>query len=125
MLPLEYNFEINSWLSCAWEFRQHQLFLIPGNSPMGLRLPLKSLPEMVTAQRQKEVERSPFETLENLPNYHPEFKDDVIQAKNLDKIPEEWLFPKELQENEEEEKEDEFFVVKKKSIHWSLSYTTM
>jgi uncharacterized protein (DUF2126 family)/biotin operon repressor len=114
VLPLEYNFEVNSWLSCAWEFRQKQLFLIPGNSPMGLRLPLKSLPEMVAAQRQKEVERSPFETLENLPNYRPEFKDEVITAKNLDKIPEEWLFPKEIEETKEEEKEGEFFVVKKK-----------
>ncbi len=32
------------WMSGFWPFRSHRLFLIPGDSPMGLRLPLESLP---------------------------------------------------------------------------------
>ena len=32
------------WLSGYWPFRSHRLFLIPGDSPIGLRLPLDSLP---------------------------------------------------------------------------------
>ena len=32
------------WLSGFWPFRSHRLFLIPGDSPIGLRLPLESLP---------------------------------------------------------------------------------
>jgi uncharacterized protein (DUF2126 family) len=32
-----------TWLSDAWTFRRGQLYLIPGDGPMGLRLPLKSL----------------------------------------------------------------------------------
>jgi len=109
VLPLEWNFDTNSWLSCAWEFRQKQLFLIPGNSPMGLRLPLESLPYMVPIQRKHEVERSPFESLDSLPDYHT--PNQTSKAKSLDEIPKEWLFPKEIQE-EEDEKES-FFVVKK------------
>ncbi len=32
------------WMSGHWPFRSHRLFLIPGDSPIGLRLPLDSLP---------------------------------------------------------------------------------
>ena len=32
------------WTSGFWPFRSHRLFLIPGDSPIGLRLPLESLP---------------------------------------------------------------------------------
>ena len=111
-LPLEWNFDTDSWLSCAWEFRQKQMLLIPGNSPMGLRLPLKSLPYMVPAQRQQEVDRSPFESLGNLPDYHAQIKQQQqSESKTIDDAPKEWLFPKE--QAEETEKEEGFFVVKK------------
>ncbi|WMI64648.1 transglutaminase family protein [Aestuariibaculum sp. YM273] len=33
----------NEWYTCNWAFRRQHLFLIPGNSPIGLRLPLDSL----------------------------------------------------------------------------------
>jgi hypothetical protein len=36
-------------------------FLIPGNSPVGLRLPLNSLPAISKFQREEPLERSPFE----------------------------------------------------------------
>jgi uncharacterized protein (DUF2126 family)/transglutaminase-like putative cysteine protease len=32
-----------AWRTDTWEFRRENLFLIPGDSPVGLRLPLKSL----------------------------------------------------------------------------------
>src|SRR5579864_1399376 len=32
------------WVSGAWFFRDERMFLIPGDSPMGYRLPLESLP---------------------------------------------------------------------------------
>ncbi|MBU2938538.1 transglutaminase family protein [Lacinutrix sp. C3R15] len=43
LLPL--NFTQGKWFTSAWTFRRQHLFLTPGNSPMGLRLPLNSLME--------------------------------------------------------------------------------
>ena len=39
------------WASAAWIFRQERMYLIPGDSPMGLRLPLDSLPWSAPADR--------------------------------------------------------------------------
>ena len=35
----------DNWITNTWEFRGKHLFLTPGNSPIGLRLPLESLPK--------------------------------------------------------------------------------
>ncbi|CAA6809216.1 MAG: Large protein containing transglutaminase-like domain [uncultured Sulfurovum sp.] len=43
VLPL--NYHNNAWISSGWAFRRSQLFLIPGDSPLGLRLPMESLVE--------------------------------------------------------------------------------
>lgn len=40
VLPLQYG----SWKSGPWPFRGEHMFLLPGDSPAGLRLPLESLP---------------------------------------------------------------------------------
>ena len=40
VLPLQYG----SWKSGPWPFRGGRMFLLPGDSPAGLRLPLESLP---------------------------------------------------------------------------------
>ncbi len=42
-LPLAFNVVTQQWQSCLWRFRQHALYLLPGNSAMGYRLPLASL----------------------------------------------------------------------------------
>ena len=43
LLPL--NKTEGKWFTSEWSFRRQHLFLTPGNSPMGLRLPLSSLLE--------------------------------------------------------------------------------
>ncbi len=43
VLPLEYNTFANQWNSAKWTFRRGRLYLIPGDSPIGYRLPLNSL----------------------------------------------------------------------------------
>lgn len=46
-LPLKYKEQVNDeghWISSNWPFRGEHMFLIPGDSPMGLRLPMESLP---------------------------------------------------------------------------------
>src|SRR5688572_14670570 len=70
VIPIEWNYSNNRWLSCKWEFRNNRLLLIPGNSPLGLRLPLKSLPFTSKSKTQRQVERSPFEELPQLSRLH-------------------------------------------------------
>ncbi|MDD5274421.1 MAG: transglutaminase family protein, partial [Methylovulum sp.] len=43
-LPLKWNWYAQTWQSGPWDFRRGNMFLIPGNSPMGMRMPLNSLP---------------------------------------------------------------------------------
>ncbi len=43
VLPLEYDVLEQKWVSHPWTFRRGRMFLIPGDSPMGFRLPLDSI----------------------------------------------------------------------------------
>jgi uncharacterized protein (DUF2126 family)/transglutaminase-like putative cysteine protease len=70
VIPMEWNFWNNRWLSCKWQLRNDHLILIPGNSPVGLRLPLKSLPYVSPSRMPKEVDRSTFDVLPALEDYH-------------------------------------------------------
>ena len=76
VLPLQWNYNNSSWQSCSWQMNREQIFLIPGNSPMGLRLPLNSLPALAKAKERPKVERSLFEEVENLGNF-----DDAISER--------------------------------------------
>ena len=51
-LPIAWDWAQNTWISGAWEFRRSRLHLIPGDSPMGLRLPLASLPWVAQEARE-------------------------------------------------------------------------
>ena len=44
VMPLKYQLWQSRWMSSQWKLRSQALMLIPGDSPMGLRLPLESLP---------------------------------------------------------------------------------
>jgi uncharacterized protein (DUF2126 family)/transglutaminase-like putative cysteine protease len=76
VLPLQWNYWNNKWLSCKWRFNREHLYLIPGNSPIGLRLPLDSLPVVAKAKLPQRVERSLFEELPELEHFH-----DTISAR--------------------------------------------
>ena len=69
VVPLKWNHKTNAWMSCLWEFRRKHVFLIPGNSPAGLRLPLESLPEVSKEKQEPPIERSTFEDLSALGEY--------------------------------------------------------
>jgi transglutaminase-like putative cysteine protease len=58
LLPLHWSYQRNAWSSSAWEFRRGEMFLAPGDSAMGLRLPLNSLPWIAFEDRDHEHERS-------------------------------------------------------------------
>ncbi|MGC4034553.1 MAG: transglutaminase family protein [Chitinophagaceae bacterium] len=70
VLPLQWNFWNNKWLSCKWKFSRDHLFLIPGNSPIGLRLPLDSLPVITTSKKEVEEDQSLFDELPELDAFH-------------------------------------------------------
>ncbi|MES1216274.1 MAG: transglutaminase family protein [Bacteroidota bacterium] len=70
VLPLKWNHWNNKWKSCRWILNREQLFLVPGNSPIGLRLPLDSLPAVAKNKEPEKVERSLFENLPELEHYH-------------------------------------------------------
>jgi len=54
------------WKSSPWPFRNKYMFLTPGDSPMGLRLPLDSLPWTAPDDMEFDAERDPFEERESL-----------------------------------------------------------
>ncbi|HEX7636873.1 MAG TPA: transglutaminase family protein [Burkholderiaceae bacterium] len=48
------------WVTGPWHFREERLYLIPGDSPMGWRLPLDSLPWAKPSEASAPAERDPF-----------------------------------------------------------------
>jgi uncharacterized protein (DUF2126 family)/transglutaminase-like putative cysteine protease len=77
VLPLEWSFNRSSWKSAKWRMKRDQIFLIPGNSPIGLRLPLEALAKIAAEYVPHEVERSLFEDVPVLQNDYSE----IIKAR--------------------------------------------
>jgi uncharacterized protein (DUF2126 family)/transglutaminase-like putative cysteine protease len=97
-LPIQWDYNTQSWVSCKWVFRRKNCFLIPGNSPIGLRLPLDSLPVVAQIKRESAIERSTFESLPDLQNYT-----DVVASRH-GTISEDYKLPeakKSIEENSE------------------------
>lgn len=67
VLPLRYRADGQGWESGKWFFRDDILFLIPGDSPIGFRLPLESLPWADPASIPAEFEADPFAPRSELP----------------------------------------------------------
>jgi uncharacterized protein (DUF2126 family)/transglutaminase-like putative cysteine protease len=59
------------WRSSPWFFRSEHLFLLPGDSPMGYRLPLDSLPWVAEDDREPLSGPDPFEARPPLPPSRP------------------------------------------------------
>ncbi|MBK6613181.1 DUF2126 domain-containing protein [Ottowia sp.] len=56
------------WLSGKWWFRDDRLYLVPGDSPMGWRLPLNSLPWVADKDHPQLHETDPFAENKPLPS---------------------------------------------------------
>lgn len=68
------------WTSGPWPFRSERLFLLPGDSPLGLRLPLDSLPTLDPADPRTLYAVDPFDDRPLLPGY-AELRQGAAQAR--------------------------------------------
>lgn len=75
VIPLKWNYDSNSWQSCIWLMNREQIFVIPGNSPIGLRLPLDALPAVAKDKQPQKVERSLFEEVPELGDFNQTISD--------------------------------------------------
>ncbi|MBE2295017.1 MAG: transglutaminase family protein [Phycisphaerales bacterium] len=73
-LPIRWNYtpEGGHWASGPWPLRREHLYLIPGDSPMGYRLPLSALPWVKETERDIPHPQSLFEFRTALPDAHSE-----------------------------------------------------
>ena len=102
VLPIQWAYPKNGWISCKWQFRGENMFLIPGNSQMGHRLPLDSLPVMPESKKPIPIDRSPFEEILNLGDFHKSVEE---RSKTIPDytIPDELLNPKVYDFSKEDE----------------------
>nr|AHG53048.1 COG4196 Uncharacterized protein conserved in bacteria [uncultured bacterium B3TF_MPn1] len=82
VLPLAWAFKSNRWQSCQWEFRRERCYLVPGDSPIGYRLPLDSISWVPIDQREQHAETSLFEKRHSLQNNF-EFYEDINPQENF------------------------------------------
>ena len=78
-LPLRWTLVDDTWESCTWNFRAGRMFLTPGDSPIGLRLPLESVQSVPPEERESVYERDPLEPREE--------SLDVLEQRNLQSTP--------------------------------------
>ncbi len=64
VLPLQAvdtgNLAVSAWETGRWFLREERMYLMPGDSPMGWRLPLDSLPWSAPTDRLHMIEQDPF-----------------------------------------------------------------
>jgi len=58
------------WESSPWPLRREQLYLVAGDSPLGYRLPIASLPEVLPEELDPEFDRDPFDPRADLHDAH-------------------------------------------------------
>jgi uncharacterized protein (DUF2126 family) len=59
------------WMSSPWPLRREKVFLIEGDSPLGYRLPLASLPEVLPEEEDPSIAPDPFERRDALGKRRP------------------------------------------------------
>ncbi len=66
-LPLRWSESRGQWRSTEWKFRRAQMFLVPGGSAMGMRMPLDSLVWTDEDKKLIVAEKCPLEPVKPLP----------------------------------------------------------
>ncbi len=81
-LPLRWENRIDGWQSSPWRFRRGVMMLTPGDSPMGLRMPLDSLPWLPEGEKEQIVEQDPFDERTAMPDYSETVPQKIIPTRN-------------------------------------------
>ncbi len=58
------------WRTSAWPVRREQVYLLAGDSPLGFRLPIASLPELLPEEVEPDFDRDPFDARSALHDAH-------------------------------------------------------
>ena len=69
VLPVSWDWNKQSWHSCTWTFRRGHMHLVPGDSAMGMRLPLEVIHWSPLDKREQHQPMSLFEEARALPYY--------------------------------------------------------
>jgi uncharacterized protein (DUF2126 family)/transglutaminase-like putative cysteine protease len=84
VLPIQrWNAADTRWRSERWKLRRGNLFLTPGDSPLGLRLPIASLPHIPEEDFPYIVEQDPMEPREALPVYDETSVAEAVPAQQV------------------------------------------
>lgn len=78
VLPLGWG--TTRWITCRWEFRRGRLFLAPGTSPVGLRLPLDSLMRKPHVELEQSFEPDLFAAHPALGEYHTHVEERAVKV---------------------------------------------
>jgi uncharacterized protein (DUF2126 family)/transglutaminase-like putative cysteine protease len=76
------------WVSGPWFFRSERMYLIPGDSPMGLRLPLDSIPFVVKSDYPYPQPLDPWDQRPPLPDYEA-----IARQRRVTGPPQEMQYP--------------------------------
>lgn len=71
VLPMNWDWHQQVWHSCSWSFRRGHLHLVPGDSAIGMRLPLEVINWLPADKREHHQPISLFESAPALPYYPP------------------------------------------------------
>ncbi|MGB0732203.1 MAG: DUF2126 domain-containing protein, partial [Pontibacterium sp.] len=109
VLPVGWNYFDQCWRSSPWPMRRDRLTLIPGDSPIGLRMPLSTLPFVAEDEKEITPEVDPFAPREPLPS-PAEFVGYGAQSIEEQKLSAETLSSTEKETEEEKTRRKEKFM---------------
>jgi len=87
VLPIKRDNGSGRWQTGSWFLRDERCYLVPGDSPMGLRLPLDSMPWAAAGDRQGPGAPDPTQPFVHLPAYRKMQSRNSVAAPSVDRRP--------------------------------------